>query len=322
LSESQSASLSESESDSQSESPSQPQRQRVAITGASGLIGSALSAFLRARGDDVLHLVRREPQTPREVRWEPALRKLDHRALSGLTAVVHLAGAGVGDHRWSPAYKKEILESRVNGTATIATALAELGEPIALVSGSAIGAYGDRGDELLTEDSERGKGFLADVVHAWEAATAPARDAGLTVVHARTGIVLSSEGGAMGPVLPLARLGLAGPLGSGKQYWSWITLHDEVRAMAHLIDQKISGTANLVSIAPMRQKDVMKALGARLGRPAVLPAPALALKVALGEFATDILGSQRALPSVLTASGFVFEHDTIESAMQWLVPKA
>jgi uncharacterized protein (TIGR01777 family) len=302
-----------------SPSQSQPPPQRVAITGASGLIGSALSGFLSSRGDDVVHLVRREPRDAYEISWDPASRKLDPGALSGVTAVVHLAGAGVGEHRWTPAYKQEILASRVDGTATIATALADLGEPIALVSGSAIGAYGDRGDELLTEDSEFGQGFLAGVVRAWEAATRPAQEAGLRVVHARTGLVLTPAGGAMQRVLPLARLGLAGPLGTGRQYWSWITLHDELRALTHLIDQGLAGPVNLVSTQPLRQAAVMKALGAQLGRPAVLPAPALALKVALGEFAGDVLASVRVLPSVLTASGFVFEHDTIENAMRWLV---
>ena len=292
---------------------------RVAITGASGLIGSALSAFLSARGDDVVHLVRRRPRASHEIFWNPATRTLSPGALTGVAAVVHLAGAGVGDHRWTPAYKQEILASRVDGTATIATALADLGEPIALVSGSAIGAYGDRGDTILTEDSSPGEGFLADVVRAWESATGPAKEAGLRVAHARTGLVLSANGGAMERVLRLARFGLAGPLGSGRQYWSWITLNDEVRALAHLVDQDLSGPVNLVSVQPLRQAEVMKALGAVLGRPAVLPAPALALKMILGDFASDILGSQRAMPSVLTASGFVFDHDTIESAMHWLV---
>jgi len=299
--------------------PEESAQQRVAISGASGLIGSALSAFLRARGDEVVHLVRRAPTTKLEIGWDPGSRTLDPEDLSGLTAVVHLAGAGVGAHRWTAAYKREILGSRVDGTSTIATALADLGEPVALVSGSAIGVYGDRGERILTEDSEPGTGFLADVVRAWEAATRPAQDAGLRVVHARTGLVLTPDGGAMERVLPLARLGLAGPLGSGHQYWSWITLHDEVRALAHLIDQDLSGTVNLVSTQPMRQSEVMKALGAVLGRPALLPAPTLALKVILGEFAGDVLSSARILPSVLTASGFVFDHDTIESAMRWLV---
>jgi uncharacterized protein (TIGR01777 family) len=298
---------------------SQAQPQRVAITGASGLIGGALSVFLSARGDEVVHLVRRAPRARYEVGWDPASHKLNPGDLSGLTAVVHLAGAGVGEHRWTAAYKQQILDSRVNGTATIAMALAELGEPIALVSASAIGAYGDRGDELLSEDSETGKGFLADVVRAWEASTTPAKDAGLRVAHARTGLVLTPDGGAMKRVLPLARWGLAGPLGTGRQYWSWITLHDELRALAHLIDQDIAGPVNLVSPQPLPQAEVMKALGAQLGRRALLPAPALALKVALGEFASDILASARVLPSVLSASGFVFEHDSIASAMRWLV---
>jgi len=303
--------------------PSRRQPQRVAITGASGLIGSALSAFLRERGDQVVHLVRREPRTPYEVGWDPQSRSLDPRDLSGLAAIVHLAGAGVGDHRWTASYKRQILASRVDGTATIAAALADLAEPVGLVSGSAIGAYGDRGDEVVTEDTEPGEGFLAEVVHAWEAATLPAREVGLRVVHARTGIVLAPGAGAIQRLLPLAKLGLAGPLGTGRQYWSWITLHDEIRALAHLIDnQDLAGPVNLVSPQPMRQGEIMKALGRELGRPAVLPAPALALRVAIGELASDILASARILPSVLTASGFAFEHDTIESAMRWLTDQS
>jgi len=300
----------------------QPQPKRVAITGASGLIGSALSAFLRDRGDEVVRLVRRQAQAPDEVAWDPASRTLDPGDLSGIAAVVHLAGAGVGDHRWTRAYKARILSSRVNGTATIATALADLGEPITLVSASAIGVYGDRGEEILTEDSPLGQGFLADVVRAWESAATPAKDAGLRVAHPRTGLVLTPDGGAMGRVLPLARLGLAGPLGAGRQYWSWITLHDEVRALAHLIDQDVFGPVNLVSGQPLPQSEVMTALGAQLGRPAWLPAPTLALKVALGEFAGDVLASARIMPSVLTSSGFVFDHDTIERAMAWVVDQA
>ena len=269
-----------------------------------------------------MHLVRREPLARYEIGWDPASQELNPGDLSGLTAVVHLAGAGVGLHRWTAAYKKEVFDSRVKGTATIATALADLGEPIALVSGSAIGAYGDRGDEMLTEQSETGEGFRADVVRAWEIATTPAHEAGLRVAHARTGLVLTPNGGAMKRVLPLARLGLAGPLGTGRQYWSWITLRDELRALAHLIDHDIAGPVNLVSPQPLRQAEVMKALGTVLGRPALLPAPALALKVILGEFASDVLASERILPSVLTASGFVFEHDTIERAMGWLTDQA
>ena len=214
--------------------PDRDEQRRVGISGASGLIGSALSAFLRARGDQVVHLVRRKPLTELEIGWDPSSRTLDPADLSGLTAVVHLAGAGVGAHRWTPAYKHEIRASRVEGTATIAAALADLGEPIALVSGSAIGFYGDRGERTLTEDSEPGHGFLAEVVRDWEAATKPAQDAGLRVVHARTGLVLTPKGGAMERVLLLARWGLAGPLGSGHQEGSGIKADVQGRALAHL----------------------------------------------------------------------------------------
>jgi len=295
--------------------------QRVAISGASGLIGGALSAFLRDRGDDVLHLVRREPRTSAEITWDPRHRILDPGGLEGVTAVVHLAGAGVGDHRWTPAYKQEIFASRVDGTHTIASALAELKSSATLVSASAIGVYGsDRGDEVLDEDSKVGTGFLADVVRAWESATKPAADAGLRVAMARTGLVMSARGGAFERLLTLARLGLLGPLGSGRQYWSWITLQDEVRAFAHLIDQAdLEGPVNLVGPSPERQAEVARAIASRLRRPAVLPAPSLALRLVLGEFADDVLGSARVMPSRLTASGFGFDHDTLDAAADWLV---
>ena len=210
---------------------------------------------------------------------------------------------------------------------TVASALAELagrGQRPVLVSGSAIGIYGpDRGEEVLTEDSPTGHGFLCDVVRAWEAASKPAEDAGLRVVHARTGLVLSPRGGAMARVLPLARLGLAGPLGSGRQYWSWITLQDEVRALAWAIDQpSLSGTVNLTGPQPLPQIEVIKAVASALGRPALLPAPSLALKIYLGEFSSDILGSLRVTPSVLTASGFTFEQESVDAAAQWLVGQA
>ena len=298
--------------------------QRVAITGASGLIGGALSAFLTARGDEVLHLVRRQPRTVAEIGWDPQAGELDPSRLDGVDAVVHLAGAGVGDHRWTPAYKQVILASRVDGTRTLATTLAGMQRPPALVCGSAVGAYGeDRGDEILTEESPPGPGFLAEVVRVWEEAARPARDAGIRVVHARTGLVLAPDGGAMGRLLPLARLGLGGPLGSGRQYWSWITLRDEVRALAHLVDRDdVSGIVNLTGPAPARQRDVVDAVAAALHRPALLPAPALALRLYLGEFSSDVLGSLRVLPTVLAASGFEFEHADLQQAAAWLVSPA
>ena len=295
--------------------------QRVAITGASGLIGGALSTFLSRRGDEVLHVVRREPRTGSEIGWDPRHRRLDPAALAGVTTVVNLAGANVGGKRWTPAYKQEIFASRVDGTHTIASALAELGEPVRLVNASAIGIYGtDRGEEVLTEDSEPGQGFLADVVRAWESATKPAADAGLYVAMARTGLVMSPDGGAFERLLTLGKLGLLGPLGSGRQFWSWITLRDIVRAYAHLIDHpEISGPVNLVGPAPARQAEVARAVAARLKRPALVPAPGFALKAVLGEFADDVLGSVRVMPSALTASGFGFEQDTLERAAEWLV---
>ena len=298
--------------------------QRVAITGASGLIGGALSAFLSQRGDEVLHVVRRAPRTSAEIGWDPRHRRLDPADLSGVTAVVNLAGANVGAKRWTPAFKQEIFASRVDATHTIASALADLGEPVRLVNASAIGIYGsDRGDEVLTEDSKAGQGFLADVVRAWESATKPAADAGLPVAMARTGLVMSPHGGAFERLLTLGRLGLLGPLGSGRQFWSWITLRDVVRGYAHLVDRHdLTGPVNLVGPEAARQADVARAVAACLHRPALVPAPGFALKAVLGEFADDVLGSARVLPSVLTASGFTFEQDTLERAAAWLVDEA
>jgi hypothetical protein len=297
----------------------------VAITGSSGMIGSALSEALRERGDQVVHLVRREPEhegLPRGVherRWSPQDHTVEPGALDGVDAVVHLAGAGIGDHRWTASYKDQIRTSRIDGTETICSAVASLPKPIRVVSGSAIGYYGSRGDDVLTEESGLGEGFLAEVCRDWEAATWRARQAGAPVALARTGIVLSPEGGAMARMLPLAKFGLAGPLGSGKQYWAWITLRDQVRALMFLVDRPgITGPVNLAAPTPQPQADVVKALGEQLKRPAVLPAPTIALRVALGEMAGDILGSQRALPTVLTEAGFTWEHEDLEAAMTWL----
>lgn len=294
--------------------------QRIVIAGASGLIGTALRRALEERGDAVLSLVRREPDNAGDRSWDPASGSMDSAVLDGVDAVVCLSGAGVGDSRWTPAYKRHLLQSRVDSTGTLARAIAASGRPIRLVAGSAVGAYGDRGDEALDEDSSPGEGFLAELVRAWEAAAGPARDSGAPVAHARTGIVLSRTGGAMGRVLPLARLGLAGPLGSGRQFWPWITLVDEVRALMHLIDRPdLVGPVNLVGPTPSRQRDLMQAIGTALHRPAVLPAPAPALRLALGEFASDILGSQRVVGRVLVDSGFAHTHAHLGSAVSWLV---
>jgi len=297
--------------------------QRVAITGASGLIGGALSALLRDRGDEVVRLVRRPPKAADEVQWDPAARRLDPADLAGVTAVVHLAGAGVGDKRWTPAYQQEILASRVDGTTTVANALATLagqGQAVRFVSGAAIGVYGDRGDEVLTEDSAPGTGFLSEVVRAWEAAADPARQAGLSVTHPRTGLVFAPDGGAMGRMLPLARLGINGPLGNGRQWWPWISLRDTVAGLAHLIDHpEIEGPVNLVGPHPDHQVDIARELGRQIHRPALLPAPAFGIRLVLGGFSDEVLTSKRALPKRLLESGFVHQDQSVESALRWVL---
>lgn len=288
----------------------------VAITGASGLIGSALAEALRADGITVRPLVRRPVQSPTEIHWQPG-SPLDPEALRGVAAVVHLAGAGVGDHRWTAAYKKEILDSRVAGTDTIARAIAGMAvPPRVLVSASAIGYYGDTGDRIVDEDSPAGTGFLADVVAAWEGAADPARAAGIPVVHPRTGLVVSSRGGAWAKMFPLFKAGVGGKLGSGKQYWSWISLADEVKALRALLSGDLTGPVNLTAPMANANREVTQAMGAVLGRPTVLPVPAVALKAVLGEFSSEVLGSARVKPSRLLAAGFDWEHPTIESAIK------
>jgi uncharacterized protein (TIGR01777 family) len=294
--------------------------QRVAITGSSGLIGSALSAFLRERGDEVVHLVRRPARTPDEVTWDPASRHLDPASLDGVTAVVNLAGAGVGDKRWTPGYQQQILASRVDSTHTIATALAQRGGDARLVSGSAVGFYGDRGDEVLTEDSGAGSGFLTEVVRAWEAATAPAAAAGVSVAFSRTGLVMTPDGGALERMIPLARAGINGPLGSGRQWWPWISLRDTVAALTHLVDHpEVVGPVNVVGATPARQRDVAKALGRAVHRPALLPAPSFGIKAVLGGFAVEVLTSKRAVPARLADSGFVHQDVDLDATFAALI---
>lgn len=293
---------------------------KVAVTGASGLIGSALVPFLRERGDEVLTLVRREPRTAGEVHWDPAAGELDPKALAGVEGVVHLAGAGVGDHRWTDAWKRTILDSRVDGTRTLVEALTRLEpRPRVLVSGSAMGFYGDRGDDLLTEAAAAGHGFLPDVVVAWEGATLPAQQAGIRVSLARTSLVMAPHGGAFGRLLPLLRLGLAGPLGSGRQWWSWITLPDEVRALAFLLDHEVPGPVNLATAQPLPQAELTAALGRVAKRPTLLPAPRFALRAALGELSGDILTSARLAPEALTRAGFTYEHPDVDTAARWVL---
>jgi uncharacterized protein len=292
---------------------------RVAVTGAGGFLGSALVPYLRDQGHDVLRLVRRTAATDDEVTWSPEGGTVDVARLAGTDAVVHLAGAGIGDHRWTPEYKQQIRDSRVRGTRTLVTALSRLDPPPrVLVSGSAIGFYGSRGEERLTEISAGGDGFLPDVVREWEAETQPASRAGIRVSTIRTGLVLAPHGGALTRMLPLIRNGLGGPLGNGRQWWSWITLPDELAAILFLLDHNLPGPVNLVGPEPARQYTVVRALARALHRPALLPAPGFALRAVLGEFAGDVLSGQYVVPQRLLDTGFSFRHADLDAAARWV----
>ncbi|MCB5170223.1 TIGR01777 family oxidoreductase [Streptomyces bambusae] len=291
---------------------------RIAVTGASGLIGKALVRSLRADGHAVVRLVRRPPREPDEAAWDPRRGTVDPAALPGCTAVVHLAGAGIGDRRWTEAYKKEIRDSRVAGTTTLARAIAALDEPPeVLVSASGIGYYGDAGDQVLDERSPAGTGFLPEVCRAWEAATAPAAGAGVRVVLARNGLVVSGGGGAWGRMFPLFRAGLGGRLGDGRQYWSFISLYDEIAAIRHLISTpSLSGPVNMTAPEPLTNREITAAMGRVLHRPTACAVPEFALRLALGELAQDVLGSQRAVPRALAESGFRFTFPEIDDALR------
>ncbi|MEU4388894.1 TIGR01777 family oxidoreductase [Promicromonospora sp. NPDC023805] len=306
----------------------------VAIAGSHGLIGSALVADLLARGDTVRRLVRRGAAPSdgaraadegagapgvRDVPWDPRTGELDPAALEGVDAVVNLAGVGIGDHRWTPAYKQTLLGSRTTTTSLLARTVARLDDPPVLVNSSAIGAYGNRKDEVLTEASARGDDFLAGLVKAWENATTPASDAGARVVWLRSGLVLAPSGGALGKLLPILRLGLGGPLGSGRQWWSWITLTDEVAAIRHVIGADVGGPVNAVAPEPTTNRELTRALARALHRPAVLAVPRFALRIALGQFAGDLVASQRAMPGVLSRTGFTWTHASPQDAARWVV---
>jgi hypothetical protein len=295
---------------------------RIAVTGASGLIGSALTASLTSDGHEVVALVRRPPRGAGEARWDPRAGTVDAGALAGCEAVVHLAGAPVAQRRWSARRKKVLLDSRVDGTATIARAMAALDpKPRVLVAGSAIGYYGETGDRFVDEDSPAGTGFLADLVQAWEAAADPARAAGIRTVHARTGLVVSPQGGAWGVLFPFFRAGLGGRLGSGGQFWSFIALHDEVAALRYAIDnEELSGPVNLTGPEPRTNNEITKAMGRVLHRPTALPVPSFALHAVLGEFAGDVTGSQRVCPKRLLDAGFTFTYPGIDEAIKAALP--
>jgi len=290
---------------------------RVAVAGSSGLLGSALVGHLTRRGHTVRRLVRRAATGPEEISWSTDGQVVPD--LRGIDAVVNLGGAGLGDHRWTQAYRTTILRSRTAPTAVLARTIAHLDDgPRVLLQASAVGYYGDRGDEILTEQSRPGDDFLAEVVHAWETATAPAEEAGIRVAHLRTGIVMSRKGGSFGKLLPLLRLGVGGPLGDGRNVWSWITLVDHARAIEHLLTADVSGPVNLTAPEPAPQREVISAVARALHRPALVRVPRFALRLVLGEFADDVLASQHALPQVLADSGFRHVHPTLPQAAAWI----
>jgi uncharacterized protein len=291
----------------------------VAVTGASGLIGTALTRLLTAEGHRVVALVRRPPRSGDEIEWDPVGGTLDPAALAGVDAVVHLAGASIADKRWTAERKRELVESRTKGTALLAGALAKLDRPPqAFVSGSAVGYYGDGGEAELTETSPRGDVFLSELCEAWEAAASPAADAGIRTACIRTGLVVTPAGGPVAKLLPLFKVGLGGRMGGGRDFWSWISLTDEVRAIRFLIDHEVSGPVNLTAPNPVRSAELTEALGRVLHRPTLLPVPSFGLKLVLGsELAEQLLFlSQRILPTVLTGHGFAFEHADIETALR------
>ena len=294
---------------------------RIVIAGSSGLIGTELVTSLRSDGHEVIKLVRRKPAASSEVYWNPAAGEIDSSALVGCDVIINLAGAGVGDRRWSNSYKELIRSSRVDTTSLLAETAADLKLKV-FIAGSAIGWYGDTADRQVDETSPAGDGFLAEVVVAWETASKPARDAGVRVVNIRTGLVASKHGGAWAKLLPIFKFGAGGKLGSGKQYWSFISMRDEIAAIKFLIDSpNISGPVNLTAPQPATNAEVTKAMAKVFKRPALFPVPAFALKTVLGEFSQEVLGSSRVIPKVLLDNGFKFTDPDIESAMRTLAAK-
>ncbi|MEV7086679.1 TIGR01777 family oxidoreductase [Streptomyces sp. NPDC093085] len=291
---------------------------KIAVTGSTGLIGTALVASLRADGHEVVRLVRRAARSADEIAWDPVRQTIDAGKLNGCGAVVHLAGAGIGDRRWSEAYQRELRDSRVLGTATLAEALTTLDAPPAvLVSGSAIGFYGYTDGRRVDESAPPGDGFLSGLCVAWEEAASPAEEAGIRTVFTRTGLVVARGGGAWGKLFPLFRAGLGGRLGSGDQYWSFIALHDEVAALRHVIDtEELTGPVNLTAPEPVTNREVTAAMGRVLHRPTPFPVPAAALRLAVGGLAEDIVGSQRVIPTRLLESGFTFAFPTVDEAVR------
>ncbi|MEU8866355.1 TIGR01777 family oxidoreductase [Streptomyces umbrinus] len=291
---------------------------RIAVAGASGLIGSALVRSLTADGHEVVRLVRRTPRAKDEVEWDPERQYVDAAGLVGCDAVVNLAGAGIGDHRWTDEYKRRIRDSRLLGTAALAEAVASLDRPPRVfLNGSAMGIYGDTGDRAVDESAPPAIGFLPSLCVEWEEAAAPAEEAGVRTVFARTGLVVAAKGGAWGRLFPLFKAGLGGRMGNGRQYWSFIALHDHVAALRFLIDsESLSGPFNLTAPEPLTNREITAAMGRALHRPTVFAVPAPVLKLVLGEMAQEVLGSQRVVPTRLLESGFTFAFPGIEEAIR------
>lgn len=289
---------------------------RVAVTGASGLIGSALVPALREAGHDVQSLVRRSAQNPNEVEWSPSAGTIDAKALEDVEAIVHLAGGNIG-RRWSSSVRSEIRESRVLGTRLIAETVAALDSRPALLCASAVGYYGQQGDEVLTERSPRGSGFLPDVVEDWEGAADPAREAGARVVLFRQSPVLTRDGGMLQRMLLPFRLGLGGRVGGGHQWWSWVALDDLVSAYLFALERPVAGTYNVSAPEPVTNAVFVRELGEALGRPTIFQLPAFAVRLVWGEMGEEmLLGGQRVLPEALRAEGFRFEHPELRQALE------
>ena len=291
-------------------------QKKIVVTGASGLIGSALCAQLKNDGHQVIKVVRRAARVSDEVSWNPLKAEIDLAELEGADAVFHLAGAGVGDKRWSAAYRSEILNSRLLSTTTIANACEQI-QPEVFISASAVGYYGETGDRSVTETDRGGEDFLSIVCREWELAANQAPS--VRTVKLRTGLVLDPTGGALGRMLPIFKFGLGGKLGSGKQWWSWITLHDQIRAMIFLMNSKIEGPVNITSPNPVTNQEFTAALARALKRPAFFPAPAFALRAALGGFSSEILGSKKVIPKILLENEFEFDYPHLLEALTALV---